>query len=65
LKDFNDGYFDDEEEVKSILDQFIWRTYDKKGAGGMFPINGPTDDQRKVEIWYQFCDYLVDKDRLP
>jgi hypothetical protein len=65
LKDFNDGSEFDPEEVKTILDQFIWRTYDRNGVGGIFPINGATPDQRKVEIWYQFSDYLVDKDRFP
>lgn len=62
LKDFNDGSEFDEEEVKIILDNLIWRTYNRKGEGGIFPISIPTGDQRKVEIWYQFSEYLLDKD---
>jgi hypothetical protein len=68
LNEFNDGSDIDPEEIDEILYQFIWRTYDEDGLGGMFPINNlPPDhlDQTKVEIWYQFCDYLVDKDHLP
>jgi hypothetical protein len=48
-----------------VLDRFIWRTYKYGGRGGLFPLRKPTRDQRKVEIWYQFCDYLVDQNRLP
>lgn len=65
LKDCTDGSDFIQEEVDDILYRFVWRTYDEKGYGGIFPINAPQSDQRQVEIWYQFCDYLVDKDRLP
>jgi hypothetical protein len=65
LKEFNDANFDPH-KVDDILQEFIWRTYDDHGHGGMFPMKSPlSGDQRKVEIWYQFCDYLVDQDRLP
>jgi hypothetical protein len=65
LKGFNDGADFDHDEIERILDQFIWRTYTRKGEGGLFPIHTPRGDQRHVEIWYQFCDYLVDQERLP
>ncbi|MET0785859.1 MAG: hypothetical protein ABWY25_04075 [Paenisporosarcina sp.] len=65
LKDFNDAYNGDVEEIEGILDQFIWRTYSPDGRGGMFPLSNPNRDQKTNEIWYQFCDYLVDQDRLP
>lgn len=65
LKEYNDGSDMSEEEVVDILDTFVWRTYNANGYGGIFPLDNPLSDQRKVEIWYQFCDYLVDKDRLP
>ncbi|MET0786536.1 MAG: hypothetical protein ABWY25_07520 [Paenisporosarcina sp.] len=65
LKEFNDGADFDLEEVERIVDQFIWRTYNRNGEGGLFPIKAPHGDQRHVEIWYQFCDYLADQERLP
>lgn len=46
--------------ISDILYQFVWRTYNFNGQGGMFPMRKPHEDQRKVEIWYQFCDYLVE-----
>lgn len=51
--------------LNDILHQFIWRTYNPDGVGGMFPIMNPSTDQTEVEVWYQFCEYLVDQDRLP
>ena len=65
LKELNDGAEIDLEEVERILDQFIWRTYNRKGEGGLFPISNINGDQREIEIWYQFCDYLVDQHRMP
>lgn len=65
LKEFTDGSDFDPKEVEEILDQFVWRTYNQKGEGGLFPISAPNGDQRTVEIWYQFCNYLIDQDRLP
>ena len=65
LKEFTDGSGFDPRDVEDALDQFIWRTYNRKGEGGIFPLNSPNHDQREVEIWYQFCDYLLDHNRLP
>lgn len=35
------------------------RRYDRHGNGGIFPIKNSIEDQRKVEIWYQLCTYLL------
>lgn len=35
------------------------RTYDQLGNGGLFPIRNPDQDQRKVELWYQLCEYIL------
>lgn len=51
-----------EEEVENILYDFVWRIYDSDGSGGLFPLKHPSEDQRKVEIWYQFSEYLIDKE---
>jgi len=44
--------------IDDILYSFIWRQYDSNGYGGMFPMCSPKKDQRKVEIWYQFAEYV-------
>lgn len=45
-------------QVDDMLEALIYRTYDKTGQGGFFPLAWPTRDQRKVEIWYQMAAYL-------
>lgn len=64
LDDLNDASEDISEIVSEVMDEFIWRTYRANGEGGMFPLRRPHHDQREVEIWYQFCDYLVDQNQL-
>lgn len=46
--------------IEEILDTFIWRTYDSHGWGGLFPLSKIDRDQRKIEIWWQFCDYVAE-----
>jgi hypothetical protein len=65
LSECTDAYNFSENDVLEILNTFVWRTYDPNGQGGMFPLRDPPRDQREVQVWYQFCDYLVDQDRLP
>lgn len=50
--------------IEGILNTFIWRTYEPSGRGGLFPLREPKNDQRKIEIWYQFCEYLEDQGRF-
>lgn len=52
------------ERVGPIIERFLWRTYHYNGHGGMFPLRYPEQDQREVEIWYQFCAYLVEQENL-
>jgi len=63
LYQFNDASFDGTDEIVNVLEGLVWRTYSPDGRGGLFPIKYPQKDQRDVEIWYQFCDYLVDQDQ--
>jgi hypothetical protein len=51
------------EEISEVLLRLIWRQYEFNGRGGLFPIERPSHDQTKVEIWYQFCEYLVDQEQ--
>lgn len=57
-------YYDDQynqDEVQFKLHNFVWRTYEYNGTGGMFPLKRPETDQRGIEIWYQFSAYLIEK----
>lgn len=64
LKECNDANFNGA-QVDEVLYSFIWRTYRGDGVGGLFPLTNPGSDQKEVELWYQFCDYLADKHLLP
>ena len=46
--------------IDKILDRVIDRTYHPSGKGGLFPLKRVRKDQRKVELWYQMCYYLVE-----
>jgi len=47
------------EDVEERTSAVIWRTYEPSGNGGLFPIRNSNNDQRKVEIWYQISEYLL------
>lgn len=64
LADCNDAACCSEEAINDVLYQLVWRTYDMDGQGGLFPMQHPKHDQTKVEIWYQFFEYLADQNRL-
>jgi len=44
--------------LREIINVFIFRTYGSNGSGGLFPLRHTLNNQRKVEIWYQFSEYL-------
>lgn len=60
LKDYTDDIYEIsiEEEVEEVLDRLVLRTYLVNGDGGLFPLQEFTNDQRKIEIWYQMAAYL-------
>lgn len=43
-----------------IMDRLIERTYDERGHGGLFPLDRPKRDQRRIEIWEQMMDYCAE-----
>jgi hypothetical protein len=47
-------------KVNDILDAVIWRTYERDGRGGFFPLKHSVEDQTKVEIWYQMNAYVIE-----
>jgi hypothetical protein len=46
--------------VEKALTQVIFRTYEKNGRGGFFPLKYPKKDQRKVELWDQISAYVLE-----
>lgn len=53
----NDINFD-ESHVGYVVQRFLHRDYTRTGDGGLFTVEHPRNDMRKVEIWYQMCWYL-------
>ena len=51
------------ERVYDRIEKFIWRLYRPNGRGGLFPLEHTERDQRKVELWYQFCEYVDERER--
>lgn len=60
VAEFNDSGAYPEEEVGEIIENLIWRQYRMDGRGGLFPLENPQSDQRKVELWYQANAYLLE-----
>lgn len=62
LTQFNDRVYNEQhrEGIDLALDTVIMRRYSPNGEGGLFPLRNPTEDQRDVELWYQFCAYLLE-----
>lgn len=51
--------------VEEILERLIWRTYQRDGQGGFFPIEGWVDpDQTKIDIWSQMNIYVNEIQQL-
>lgn len=61
LNEFRQVSNRDLQVIDEILHAFIWRMYDSNGYGGLFPLDEPDEDQRQVEIWYQFCAWVDEK----
>jgi len=49
------------ERINEILYDVIWRTYNRDGSGGFFPLEQTIKDQTKIEIWYQMQEYSIEK----
>lgn len=62
LNEYRQVQASDIPKIEEILGTFVWRTYDEDGRnGGLFPLHSAGRDQRKVELWFQFYDYLEDQ----
>jgi hypothetical protein len=47
-------------QTREKVSQMLERHYDFDGNGGLFPLNNPKKDQRRVEIWYQMSAYVLE-----
>jgi len=45
-------------KVEDIIYALIWRTYERNGQGGFFPMKYSLKDQTKAEIWDQMNEYV-------
>lgn len=48
----------DEETAREKVEIFMDRKYAKDGGGGLFRLRHSKEDMRKIEIWYQMCEYI-------
>lgn len=59
-----DIYYDENFDCKSqanisrVIDIAVNREYSENGDGGFFPLKNPSQDQTKVEIWFQMVAWL-------
>jgi hypothetical protein len=60
LRECNDRAPWPDEHVEDICNRVIFRTYSPDGTGGLFPLQDPKRDQRRVELWYQMSEYLLE-----
>lgn len=48
--------------VEDVLSQFVSRNYAENGEdGGLFPLDNPPDDMRKMGLYSQLDAYLIEK----
>lgn len=62
LREYVDGNFY-EEDVKERIETFMQRDYFEDGDGGLFYIDPPPGDMRKMEIWEQAMWFLSSRER--
>jgi hypothetical protein len=61
LHEYNDRVALPFQDIHEVLDQVTWRTYTYNGVGGLFPLDGPCQDQRSIELWYQLSAYVLER----
>lgn len=57
---YTDAWYDGwvQSKIENTLNVFMERLYYYNGAGGLFPLKRPREDQTTLEIWYQMASYL-------
>ena len=46
--------------VREKVEKWVRREYEKDGFGSIFPMKKPRNDMRKIEIWNQLGDYVME-----
>lgn len=54
----NDNY--KELNIRDKVEKWVRREYGKDGFGSIFPMKKPRNDMRKIEIWDQLGDYVME-----
>lgn len=49
-----------ERRVEDAVNRVNTHTFEADGAGGLFPMAAPKQNQRNLEVWYQLNQYLQD-----
>jgi hypothetical protein len=62
LRELNGTDEENLEQYNEIMDIFLWREYSDLGYGGLFPLKWSPNNQRSIEILYQFFEYLSEKE---
>lgn len=57
---YYDSMMETQDQVVKTLDVLLNRTYKRTGEGGLFPLKNTRKDQRKVEIWYQMSEWVIE-----
>jgi hypothetical protein len=52
------------DRVDETLETLIWRTYQRDGKGGFFPLTQSIEDQTKIDIWRQMNAYVNEIQQL-
>lgn len=63
FRNLNDAKIKPEDEplIRTILQYVMERRYNRKGEGGLFPLQRTRKDQTKVELLYQLEAYLAER----
>ena len=56
----DNGPGENAEKINQVLEDLIWRNYDRTGRGGFFPLRETVNNQTKIEIWYQMQEYVME-----
>lgn len=59
FESYHDGSGYSRNYVTKRLRVVVDRMYDELGNGGLFPLRNPSTDQRRIELWDQMNEYLL------